>query len=115
MERKERKKGKGKRKKMRKKEDLHLRPLSAFRRSKFVGSRVKVCLHDKGYASRGMDSSFFGYFNLKGCLAVFSALRGHLVGFLACDKVALFNPTYCPDFEIGFWLGNRGNLDSCPS
>ena len=77
-----------------------------FRRSEFVGQRVKVCLRDKGYAPRGRDSSSFGYFHPKGCLAMFSALRGHLVEFLACDKAALFDPIYCPDFGTGFRLGN---------
>ena len=84
-------------------------------RSEFVGLRVKVRLLNEGYAPRGRDSSSFGYFHPKGCLAVFSALRGHLAGFLACDKVALFDRTYCPDFGTGFRLGNGGNLDSCLS
>ena len=84
-ERKEREKEKKeKRKRMRRKgernregkEDRQLRPLSAFRQSEFVGKRVKVCLRDEGYAPRGRDSSSFGYFHPKGCLAVFYALMG---------------------------------------
>ena len=34
--------------------------LPMFRRLGFVGPRVKVCILDKGYAQRGMDSSYLG-------------------------------------------------------
>ena len=51
---------------------------------------------------------------LRGCLAVFSTLRGFLgrilglLGMLPC-----FDPTHCLEFGTGFWLGNKENLDSC--
>ena len=63
--------------------------LSAFRRSEFVGPRIKARLLIEGYTPRGRDSSSFGYFHPK----------GRLVGFLACDKVALFQPYILS----GFW------------
>ena len=53
---------------------------------------------------------------LRGYLAVFFALRGCLgrisgmLGMLPC-----FDPTHCPEFGTGFWLGNGGNLDLCSS
>ena len=49
---------------------------------------------------------------IRGCLAVFFALRGclgrilGLLGMLPC-----FDPIHCPKFRTGFWLGNKGNLD----
>ena len=96
-------------------ENQQFRPLSAFRRLEFIGLRVKVRPRDERYAPRGRDSSSFGYFHPKGCLTLFSALRGRLAEFSVCDKAALFDPTYCLDFGTGFMLGNKGNLDSCPS
>ena len=37
--------------------------LPVFRKSEFVGSRVKVCLRSEGYAPRGRDFSSFGLFS----------------------------------------------------
>ena len=45
---------------------------------------------------------------------MFSTLRGclgwilGLLGMLSC-----FDPIHCIEFGTGFWLRNRGNLDSC--
>ena len=36
--------------------------LPVFRQSEFIGPKVKVCLLDEGYTSRGRDSSSFGLF-----------------------------------------------------
>ena len=33
-----------------------------FRRSELVRLRSKICIFDKGYASRGRDSSYLGFF-----------------------------------------------------
>ena len=35
---------------------------TAFRRSEFVGSKIKVRLLDEGYSPRGKDSSYLGLF-----------------------------------------------------
>ena len=43
---------------------------------------------------------------LRGC---FSRILG-LLGMLPC-----FDPTHCLEFETGFLLGNKENLDSCSS
>ena len=61
-----------------------------FRLSEFIGPRIKVRLRDEGWAPRGRDSSYLSYFHPKGCLVVFSILRGCLARFMACDKAALF-------------------------
>ena len=53
------------------------------------------------------------YFHPKGCLAVFSALRGCLDGFFI--GLPCVDPTLCFQFETGFQLGNIGNLGSCSS
>ena len=37
--------------------------LPMFRKSEFVGSRVKVCLRSEGYTPRGRDFSSFGLFS----------------------------------------------------
>ena len=86
---------------------------SVFQRSELVGPRSKVRLLDEGYVPRGRDSSYFGYFHLKGCLAVFSALRGCLVGFFI--GLPCFDPTLYLQFGTGFRLRNKENLDFCSS
>ena len=35
---------------------------TAFRRSEFIGSKIKVRLLDEGYSPRGRDSSYLGLF-----------------------------------------------------
>ena len=47
---------------------------------------------------------------------MFSALRGCLGWILGqLGMLPYFDPTHCPEFGTSFWLGNRGNLDSCSS
>ena len=105
-EKKERKRmrRKGEKKKERK-EDLKASSsnLPTFRRLEFVGPRVKVLLLYEGYAPRGMDSFYFGLFPPKGCLAVFSILRGFLAGFFI--GLPCVDPTLCVQFGTGFRLG----------
>ena len=56
------------------------------------------------------------FFSLRGCLVVFSALRGCLGQILGLLEILLcFNPTHCPKFGTGFRLENVGNLDLCSS
>ena len=85
--------------------------LLVFRRSEFVGPRVKVYLLNKDYAPRGRNSSYFGLFPPKGCLAVFSALRSCLAGFFI--GMPCVDPAFFLQFGIGFQLVNIGNLGSC--
>ena len=91
QKKKKERKGKEKERKGERGKSVSFFPKSpAFRRSELVRPRSKVCLRNEGYAPRGRYYSYFSYFHPKGCLAVFFVLRGYLVGFLACDKAALF-------------------------
>ena len=62
-ERKERKRGKEKRERRRRKEERKKEKRKAvFRRSELVRARSKVHIFDEGYAPRGRDSSYLGFF-----------------------------------------------------
>ena len=67
--------------------------------------RSKVRLRDKGYALRSRDSSYFGLFSTLRVMWLCFCLKGLCGRMLECGNAALFNPTHCPDFGIGFRLG----------
>ena len=69
--------------------------ISGFLQSEFVWPRIKARLLNEGYAPRGRDSSSFGYFHP----------NGHLTGFLACDKAALFRPYILSEIWDWFSVG----------
>ena len=77
IERKKERKGKEKERKRKRGKSVSFFSRSlTFRRLELVRPRSKVRLLDEGYTPRGSDSSYFGYFHPKGCLVVFSSLRG---------------------------------------
>ena len=83
-------------------------PLVLLRSKRYEFFLLWFIFHPKG--------SLVMFSSLRGCLAACSALCGclgwtlGLLGMLPC-----FDPTHCPEFGTGFWLGNRGNLDLCSS
>ena len=82
--------------------------LPAFRLSEFVSLRVKVRQLDEGYAPRGKNSSYLVYFNHKGCLAVFPALRSCLARFWDCwECCPILTLHFAFIFRTDFRLGNE--------